>query len=89
LGGLYDPKLLADYHGELFQHKFAKVVQQEIMDTDDKFVAPWLMHDKLRPGTIIIVDATLVCWHIGGKDGQRSRKVCIILYKPMDLHANK
>jgi len=74
-GGLYDPKLLADYHGDLFQHKFAKVVQQDIMDTEDQLVAPWLMHDKLRPGTIVVVDTTLVCWHIGGKEGQRSRNV--------------
>ena len=81
LGALYDPNLLPDYLGDLFEHKFAKLVQQDIIDTEDNLVAPWLMHDKLRPGTVIVVDTTLVCWHIGGKEGQRSRNVCIIVHK--------
>ena len=33
------------------------------------------MHDKLRPGTIVVVDTTLVCWHIAGKGQSKSRRV--------------
>jgi hypothetical protein len=40
------------------------LVEQDIKDTNDNLVPPWLMHDKLRAGTIVVVDTTLVCWHI-------------------------
>jgi len=69
VGALYNPNLLPDYCGDLFQHKFANLVQQDIKDTNDDLVPPWLiivevMCEKLRPGTVVIVDTTLVCWHI-------------------------
>ena len=78
IGALYDPKLLPDYQGDLFQHKFAKLVQQDIKDTNEELVAPWHMQEKLRPGTVVVVDTTLVCWHITGRGSSKSRKVCKI-----------
>lgn len=77
IGTLYEPNLLPDYRGDLFQHKNAKLVQQDIKDINDDLVAPWHMQDKLRPGTIVVMDTTLVCWHITGKgSSSRGRKVC-------------
>ena len=79
LGALYDPILLPDHQGDLFQQKFAKVVQQDIKDTKDDLVPPWQMHEKLRPGTIVVVDTTLVCWHIAGKGPSKGQKVNTII----------
>ena len=75
LGALYNPDLLPDHCGDLFQHKLAKLVQQEIRDVNDELVAPWDVQHKLRPGTIVVVDSTLVCWHIAAKGLSKARKV--------------
>lgn len=50
-------------------------MQQDIKDTNGNLVAPWQMQDKLRPGTIILVDTTLVCWHIFAKGLSKARDV--------------
>lgn len=38
VGALCNPNLLPDYCGDLFQHKFARLVQQDIKDTNDDLV---------------------------------------------------
>ena len=78
---MYDPDLLPDHRGDLFQHKNAKLVQHDIKDANDNLVAPWEMHDKLRPGTVVVVDSTLVCWHIPNKGLSRARKVRLTHYE--------
>jgi len=59
VGGLYNPNLLpqADHRGDLFEHKHAMLVQQDIRDSDtnDNLVVPWQMQDKFRPGTIVVM----------------------------------
>ncbi|KAF8202894.1 hypothetical protein BJ912DRAFT_920135 [Pholiota molesta] len=76
LGALYDPNLLPDHRGRYFQHKAAKLVQLDMVDIDDNLIAPWDMADKLREGTVVLVEATLVCWHIAGKgNGDRDKKI--------------
>lgn len=75
IGDFYDPNLLHDYHGNLFQHVRAKLIQQDIRDTNNDLVAPWNMQQKLRPGTIVLVDTTLVCWDIGTQGSSNARKV--------------
>lgn len=35
------------------------------------------MQQKLRPGTIVAVDTTLVCWHIAPKGSFKARKVSL------------
>ena len=69
-GALYSPDLLPDYHcGSYFQLKNAKLVQQDIWDDDNKLISPWEMYDKLRVGTIVLIDSTLKCWHIPNAGG--------------------
>jgi hypothetical protein len=75
LGAFYDSDLLCDHHGDLFQHKHAKLVQPDIRDADNNLVAPWDINEKLCPRTIVVVDSTLVCWHIGPKGTFKARKV--------------
>ena len=56
LGALYDPRLLPDYGGPLYNHMSAKLVQQNIVDlATGSFVAPWDEYNKLRTGTVVIM----------------------------------
>ncbi|KAF8160295.1 hypothetical protein BJ912DRAFT_936047 [Pholiota molesta] len=50
LGTLYDPNLLPDHRARL--------------DEEDSLIVPWDMPSKLREGMVVLVKATLVCWHI-------------------------
>ena len=68
-GALYSPDLLPDHRGSYFQRKNAKLVQQDIWDDDNNLITPWETYDKLRVGTIVVVDSTLICWHIPNADG--------------------
>ncbi|EKM80523.1 hypothetical protein AGABI1DRAFT_128200 [Agaricus bisporus var. burnettii JB137-S8] len=64
-GEYYPPSALPDYGGDHFRLNKAMLVQQNITGIDGKtLIPPWDMWDKLRPGTIVFVDATLVCWTI-------------------------
>jgi hypothetical protein len=68
-GAFYSLESLPDHRGSYFQQKNAKLVQQDIWDEDNKLIPPWEMYDKLRIGTIILVDSTLICWHIPNAGG--------------------
>ncbi|KAJ3538746.1 hypothetical protein NMY22_g5037 [Coprinellus aureogranulatus] len=41
LGAYYDPRLLPDFGGDIFDFKKSKLVQHDIVDTEGKLVAPW------------------------------------------------
>lgn len=54
-------------------------MQLDVCDTDDNLIPPWDIYSKLRPGTIVLVKATLVVWHIpkSKRDkGDKDKKVC-------------
>ena len=60
LGALYDPWLLPDYRGPLYNHMSAKLVQRNIVDlATGSLVAPWDEYDKLCTGTVIIMKVLL------------------------------
>ena len=60
LGALYDPRLLPDYGGPLYNHMSAKLVQRNIVDlATGSLVAPWDEYDKLCTGTVIIMKVLL------------------------------
>lgn len=61
--------MLPDHRGNYFKHVNAKLVQLDIRDETDVLIPPWNMCQKLRPGTIVLINATLVCWHIFAKGG--------------------
>ena len=77
LGTFYDPNLLPDHQGDYFKHVHAKLVQLDIRDENDMLIPPWDMYDNLRPGTVVLIDASLVCWHIftKGRGDKLDRKV--------------
>ncbi|KAF9005691.1 hypothetical protein BDQ17DRAFT_1353584 [Cyathus striatus] len=61
-GALYDPALLKDYSPDYFQFKRAKLVQFPYEDANKKLIAPWDVHSKLRPGTLVTIEAKMICW---------------------------
>ncbi|KDR77061.1 hypothetical protein GALMADRAFT_225196 [Galerina marginata CBS 339.88] len=64
VGRFYPLEMLPDHRGDYFQQEHAKLVQLEMLDTDEKLIPPWEAYDKLRVGTVVLVETTLVCWHI-------------------------
>ncbi|GBE78554.1 hypothetical protein SCP_0114430 [Sparassis crispa] len=72
-GALYEPTLQLDYIGDYFNLVNAKLVQPEFRDANDNYIAPWKLHDALRPGTIVAVNASLHCWIFQKKS--RVRKI--------------
>ncbi|KAF6745819.1 hypothetical protein DFP72DRAFT_856004 [Ephemerocybe angulata] len=71
LGAYYDPRLLPDFGGDMFDLNRAKLVQHDIVDTEGNLVAPWELYDKLCPGTIVLIKAKLVAWHTGDQGSDR------------------
>lgn len=62
LGGLYDPALLLDFDPSMFSLVAAKLAQQDVFGADGSLVAPWDMAEKLRPGTLVAVEANLIVY---------------------------
>lgn len=63
VGGLYDPALLPDFDPSIFGLNAAKLAQQEVLDPDENLIAPWDMPEKLRPGTLVAVEANLIVYN--------------------------
>ncbi|KAF8995638.1 hypothetical protein BDQ17DRAFT_1330452 [Cyathus striatus] len=60
----YEPSNLPDYQGSYYQLNKAKLVQQDFKDVNGSPIRPWEVHDKLRPGTLVVIDASLIEWII-------------------------
>ncbi|KAJ3575598.1 hypothetical protein NP233_g983 [Leucocoprinus birnbaumii] len=81
-GSTYPPSFLNDYGDRnVFNHQQAKLVQQKLYDTDNKLIPPWEMWDKLRPGTLVLVDAYLICWSIPAQGMSKPRKIFHVVSK--------
>ena len=58
LGAYYEPRLLHDYGGTIFNHSAAKLLQRNITDTNGSLIPPWDEYDKLRTGTVVLMKVT-------------------------------
>jgi hypothetical protein len=67
--------MLPDHRGPLFKQKKAMLIQNNICDRSGELIPPWQMFDKLRPGTLILVKATLLCWLWNDEKTGRDKKV--------------
>ncbi|KAG2003490.1 hypothetical protein CC2G_004091 [Coprinopsis cinerea AmutBmut pab1-1] len=78
VGALYDPSLLPDYGGPRFALTAARLNQPDVRDVAGDIVPPWLFWDKLRPGTVVLINATLHCYVMpaasSGRNSRRDRK---------------
>ncbi|KAG1846002.1 hypothetical protein C8R48DRAFT_678015 [Suillus tomentosus] len=56
---LYDPQILSDYKGQLYQHNESKLRQLDIRDVDNALIHPTKWYSKLRRGALVLVNGTL------------------------------
>ncbi|KAJ7759479.1 hypothetical protein B0H14DRAFT_2634424 [Mycena olivaceomarginata] len=63
LGAFYDPRLLSDYGGPYFNHVKSKLVQLDVRDGTatggDALIPAWKFYERLKPGTLVLVQASL------------------------------
>ncbi|KAG1806040.1 hypothetical protein EV424DRAFT_1350863 [Suillus variegatus] len=55
----YEPTVLPDYGGELFQHANAKLCQLDIRNVENILIPPQEWYSSLRRGTLVTIRATL------------------------------
>ncbi|KAG1795860.1 hypothetical protein EV424DRAFT_1353357 [Suillus variegatus] len=55
----YDPTILPDYGGDLFQHVNAKLRQLDIRDVENQLIPPQNWYTSLKRGTLVMIRATL------------------------------
>ncbi|KAG1871669.1 hypothetical protein F4604DRAFT_1681466 [Suillus subluteus] len=59
---LYDPHVLPDYNGELFQHQEAKLHQLDIRNTDNLLIPPKEWYENFHQGALIYhIHAHTIC----------------------------
>ena len=73
LGAYYDPRLLHDHRGTIFNHTAMKLLQCDITDIDGSLVPLWEEYDKLRTGTVVLMKVTLHIFTV--PVGNTTRKV--------------
>ncbi|KAJ3916319.1 hypothetical protein F5877DRAFT_81010 [Lentinula edodes] len=56
VGALYDPRLMLDYGGQVFNLDKAKLVQPNWCKMDDTLIVPWKNYLHLRQGTLIVAN---------------------------------
>lgn len=63
LGAFYNPRLLPDYGGPFFAHVKSKLIQLDVRDGtptgNNALIPPWKFYDWLKPGTLVMVQASL------------------------------
>lgn len=74
INALYDPRLLYDYGGPVFDHRLSKLKQRNIVDQTNTLVPPWDEYSELRPGTVVLMKISLHTYTITNDNG-RLRKV--------------
>ncbi|KAF7372693.1 ATP-dependent DNA helicase [Mycena venus] len=75
IGAHYEPTLLEDCGGDYFSHVRSKLVQLDVCDVDNKLVGPWRYYEVLRPGTLVLVYASLHVFNMKDDKAGKTRKV--------------
>ncbi|EIW81889.1 hypothetical protein CONPUDRAFT_152789 [Coniophora puteana RWD-64-598 SS2] len=69
----YDPRVLPDYGGSLFQHQAARLRQLDIRNVENNPIHPSAWYSELREGTLVLVSATAHCYNYS--DGGKERRI--------------
>ncbi|TEB16188.1 hypothetical protein FA13DRAFT_1650839 [Coprinellus micaceus] len=89
VGALYEPRTLPDYTGHpCFQLERKKLLQHDVRDLNNKLIHPKDYWAALRPGTLLLIKATLHVYLVKGTGGGRHRKVCIRCRRSDDMVVN-
>jgi hypothetical protein len=75
LGAFYEPATLYDCRGSYFQFGGNKLRQLDIRDEASQLIPPWKCYDELRPGTLVLVKASLHIYAFTDNVGAVKRKV--------------
>jgi hypothetical protein len=75
VGSFYDPRLLSDFGGRLFQLTHAKLLQRNLVDANGDIIAPWQTYDKLQPGTLVMMKVQLLTFEISNQRADGFKKV--------------
>ncbi|TEB33504.1 hypothetical protein FA13DRAFT_1708288 [Coprinellus micaceus] len=76
VGALYDPATLPDYSGPpCFQLEKKMLLQHDVRDINSRLIHPKDYWTALRPGTLVLVKATLHVYLVKGTGGGRHRKI--------------
>ena len=67
----YAPNVQSDYGGNIFQHQYSRLRQLPVYNTDGDLVPTQNLWKELRPGTLVTLNADLVCWIYDDKDKRR------------------
>ena len=70
----YPPTIQADYGGKIFSHQLSRLRQLPVYDTESNLVPTDQLWNQLHPGTLIMLNADLVCRIY---DDDKRRKVCL------------
>ncbi|KAJ4472793.1 hypothetical protein C8J55DRAFT_563046 [Lentinula edodes] len=75
VGARYDRRCMTGYGGNGFNQRFAELIQPDWKDIDGNLILPWEFHDKVRPGTLVVVNVSLQVYVIPQKDSLPKNKV--------------
>ena len=67
----YPPDIQCDYGGNIFEHQHARLRQLPVYDTEGNLVPTHEMWNQLCPGTLVTLNADLVCWVYNDDDKRR------------------
>ncbi|KAF8328291.1 hypothetical protein F5887DRAFT_1188501 [Amanita rubescens] len=81
----YVPHLLPDLGGPVFRLVNAKLMQREVVDSDDNLVPPWEMYDKLRPGTLVLMKVQLLAFDLPDRQNDGVRKIYRVMAHSEDV----
>ena len=64
------------------------IVQHNIRDIDNELITPWDAYDKLRHGTVVLIQASLLIWVMKDSDASPEKKVSISVITSWDSSTN-
>ncbi|KAJ7120674.1 hypothetical protein C8R43DRAFT_1136625 [Mycena crocata] len=82
LGAHYEPTLLPDFGGDMFNLTKGKLAQQNIKNKKGELIPPWKIYEELRPGTLVLALVTLHVYNMMDTFGKEPKK-----RKVYQLHA--
>jgi hypothetical protein len=75
VGMCYEPSLLPDFSTDYFDLLKNKLFQHATRDINNELIPAWTIEQGLRPGTVVIVSATLHIFNIKDKKSDSFRRV--------------
>ena len=69
----------------MFDHRLAKLAQQEVFKKDGELIGPWDMPTALRPGTLVAVEATLIVYSFCHPEDPATVRLSLLAWADADI----